>query len=293
MMDSPELVETILGELGLDARQAGTRPLHGGDINRAWRLDVGARRYFVKVNRAELLPMFEAEKAGLDSIRNSRSIRVPEVFLTGSAGANAYIVMEFIELGGRPDAERLASALAAMHHFGQDRFGFDCDNTIGSTPQINTWNADWIEFWREQRLGFQLGLAASRGADAAMIDAGAELGRRLPDFFAGYRPRAALLHGDLWGGNQGADAEGAPVIYDPACYYGDHEADLAMMELFGSPGQRFFSVYHDLFPIDRGYRLRRELYNLYHILNHYNLFGGGYGAQAHAMIRRLLAAVRD
>ncbi len=292
-MDSPELVETILRELGLDAARASARPLHGGDINRAWRLDVGARRFFVKVNRAELLPMFEAEKAGLDTIRNSRSIRVPEVFLTGSAGSNAYIVMEFIELGGRADDERLAQALAAMHHFGQDRFGFDCDNTIGSTPQINTWTVDWIEFWREHRLGFQLELAASRGADAATIDAGVELGQRLPDFFSDYRPRPALLHGDLWGGNQGADAEGAPVIYDPACYYGDHEADLAMMELFGSPGQRFFTAYHDLFPIDRGYRLRRELYNLYHILNHYNLFGGGYGAQAHAMIGRLLAATRD
>ncbi len=293
MMESSELVETILRELGLGAARASASPLHGGDINRAWRLDVGVRRFFVKVNRAELLPMFEAEETGLDAIRNSRSIRVPEVFATGSAGANAYIVMEYIELGGRPDGERLARALAAMHHFGQDRFGFDCDNTIGSTPQINTWHADWIEFWRTRRLGFQLELAASRGADAAMIDAGAALGERLPDFFAGYRPRASLLHGDLWSGNQGADAAGEPVIYDPACYYGDHEADLAMMELFGSPGQRFFSAYHDLFPIDHGYRLRRELYNLYHILNHYNLFGGGYAHQAHAMIRKLLAAAGD
>ena len=121
-----------------------------------------------------------------------------------------------------------------------------------------------------------------------MIDAGRRLAEVLDDFFVDYRPRASLLHGDLWGGNQAADAAGNPVIYDPACYYGDHEADLAMMELFGNPGERFFAAYRERFPIDPGYRRRRDLYNLYHVLNHANLFGGGYGAQAGRMIERLL-----
>ena len=127
------------------------------------------------------------------------------------------------------------------------------------------------------------------GNERPPVDAGLRLVAELDRFFADYRPRASLLHGDLWGGNQAADADGNPVIYDPACYYGDHEADLAMMELFGNPGEAFFTAYHEHFPIDAGYRYRRDLYNLYHVLNHANLFGGGYAAQAEKMIGRLLA----
>ncbi len=196
--------------------------------------------------------------------------------------------MEYIELNGRAPPERLGQALAAMHHCCHRRFGFDCDNTIGSTPQRNSYSDDWVEFWRLQRLEFQLQLAQRNGFDAGLIDAGQRLAESLDDFFIDYRPRASLLHGDLWGGNQAADAAGNPVIYDPACYYGDHEADLAMMQLFGNPGERFFAAYRERFPIDPGYRRRRDLYNLYHVLNHANLFGAGYGAQAGRMIERLL-----
>ena len=264
-------------------------PIHGGDINQAFRLECGEFKFFVKVNRSELLSMFVAEKAGLDAIRDSETIRVPEVFLTGCEGDLAYIVMEYIELGGRPDADRFAVALASMHRCFHKQFGFDCDNTIGSTPQHNTLSADWIDFWRRQRLEFQLELAGKNGFDARLIDAGNRLAGELGKFFESYQPRPSLLHGDLWSGNQGADVDGNPVIYDPACYYGDHEADLAMMELFGHPGQRFFSLYSEYFPIDTGYPERRELYNLYHVLNHANLFGGGYAAQAERMIERLLS----
>ena len=264
-------------------------PIHGGDINQAFRLECGERRFFVKVNRSELLPMFVAEKAGLDAIRDSDTIRVPEVFLTGCEGDLAYIVLEYIEFGGRPDADRFAAALASMHRCFHEQFGFDCDNTIGSTPQHNAFNADWIDFWRRQRLEFQLELARKNGTGARLIDAGSRLADSLGKFFESYRPRPSLLHGDLWSGNQSADADGNPVIYDPACYYGDHEADLAMMELFGHPGARFFSSYAEHFPIDAGYPERRELYNLYHVLNHANLFGGGYAAQAERMIERLLS----
>jgi len=140
-----------------------------------------------------------------------------------------------------------------------------------------------------QRLGFQLELATRNGLNADLIDAGYRLAEDLTKFFASYHPRPSLLHGDLWSGNQGADVEGNPVIYDPACYFGDHEADLAMMELFGHPGEGFFASYNEHFPIDPGYAQRRELYNLYHILNHANLFGGGYARQAQRMIEGLLA----
>ena len=287
-MDWELLATELTRQSRLPAAKVRATPLAGGDINRAFRVEIGSETCFVKTNHARLLAMFEAERAGLDAINASNAIRVPEVYLTGCQGDEAYIVMEYIELSGRAQPERLAQALAAMHHCCQPRFGFDCDNTIGSTPQRNAYSDDWVEFWRLHRLGFQLWLAQRNGFDADLIDAGGRLVEALDDFFVDYRPRASLLHGDLWSGNQAADAAGNPVIYDPACYYGDHEADLAMMELFGNPGERFFAAYHERFPIDPGYRRRRDLYNLYHVLNHANLFGGGYGVQALRMIEHLL-----
>lgn len=288
-MDWQSIGDRLALQLRISPGDYRATPVQGGDINQAFRLEAGDRRFFVKTNRAERLAMFEAERAGLEAIHRSRAIRVPRVLLTGCEGGQAFIVMEYIEFGGRPGAAAFASALAAMHASFNDRFGFECDNTIGSTPQPNSFNDDWIEFWRRQRLGFQLALARQNGLEVRIIDAGYRLAENLDIYFRGYRPRASLLHGDLWSGNQAADSEGNPVIFDPACYYGDHEADLAMMELFGCPGERFFAVYHEHFPIDPGYPMRRELYNLYHILNHANLFGGGYAGQASALIDRLLA----
>jgi len=291
-MDWNALAAEVAAQRRIAARDIRATPVGGGDINRAFRLQIAGHGFFVKLNRAALLPMFEAERAGLEAIAASGAIRVPGVVSTGCRSGFAYIVMEFIELCGRPDALRLATALAAMHRHYHARFGFARDNSIGSTPQPNGFMDDWIEFWRKRRLEFQLQLAAANGLDSGVIDAGYRLAADLEPLFDGYRPRASLLHGDLWSGNQGADADGNPVIYDPACYYGDHEADLAMMELFGSPGPRFFARYRDRLPIDAGYARRRDLYNLYHVLNHANLFGGGYAAQAGRMIDALLAGLR-
>ena len=290
-MDWRQLAEALARRLGSPPADIDARPVGGGDINQAYRLRFGAEYFFVKTNQARLLPMFEAEQAGLEAMAATRTIRVPAVIMTGSAGGSAFIVLEYIELGGRPDSTRLAQQLAALHDHDRPRYGFDIDNTIGSTPQPNGWLDDWIGFYRERRLGFQLRLAADRGFDRGLIDSGHRLADRLAPLFGDYRPRASLLHGDLWSGNLGADTEGNPVLYDPACYYGDHEADLAMMELFGHPGEAFFTRYHECFPIDAGYALRRDLYNLYHVLNHANLFGGGYAAQARRMIDRLLASL--
>ena len=288
-MNWQALIERLPGLSDGAANGFEVNAVSGGDINQACRLEVGDRRFFVKINRSELLPMFEAERAGLEAIRDTRSIRVPEVYLTGSDSDGAYLVMENIDLTRQPHPEPLAEALASMHANFSERFGFPGDNTIGSTPQINTATDDWVEFWRQCRLGFQLELAEQRGFDAQLIDQGARLNERIEYFFTDYRPRPSLLHGDLWSGNWAADASGNPVIFDPACYYGDHEADLAMMELFGHPGERFFAVYHERFPIDAGYTERRDFYNLYHIFNHALLFGGGYLAQTRRGIERLLA----
>jgi protein-ribulosamine 3-kinase len=290
MMDWQLLGAALATHLQLPLRKIQAQPLSGGDISQAYRLELGRHRFFVKLNRVENLPMFVSEQAGLDVIRASGTIRVPEVFMTGQESGQAFIIMEHLELCGRAEPERLAAALAAMHGVFHERFGFHCDNNIGSTPQINQFCDDWIEFWRRYRLGFQLELAARGDGNARLIDTGQRLLGNLECFFDGHQPRPSLLHGDLWSGNQAADATGNPIIYDPACYFGDHEAELAMLELFASPGERFFTAYTERLPIDAGYARRRELYNLYHILNHANLFGGGYWSQAQRMIDSLLTA---
>ena len=289
MIDWASLAAKLAAQRQLPLGETRATPLAGGGINRAFRLEFGASRFFVKLNRAERLAMFVAEKAGLDAIRQSRSIRVPEVYLSGREGNHAFVVMEYIDLADAAAPDLLARQLATMHGCYHNRFGFDCDNTIGSTPQVNSFGDDWVEFWREHRLGFQLTLLRQKGGDSRLIDSGNRLAESLELLFDSYRPRPSLLHGDLWSGNQGADPAGNPVIFDPACYYGDHQTDLAMMELFGHPGERFFAVYHEHFPIDHGYPLRRDLYNLYHLLNHANLFGGSYAAQSQRLIDHLLA----
>lgn len=290
-MDWQELTRRLEQALQKKLGTPRASPLAGGDINRAFRLDYAAGPVFVKINHAALGAMFTAERAGLEALRAAGAIRVPEVFLTGSVGEHACIVMEYIELSGQAEPECLARDLAALHANTHQRFGFALNNTIGSTPQINSPADDWVEFWQRHRLGYQLELAARQGFDHALLDAGEQLNDALASFFSDYRPRPSLLHGDLWSGNHAADSAGNPVLYDPACYYGDHEADLAMMELFGHPGERFFAAYREHFPIDPGYARRRDLYNLYHVLNHANLFGGGYATQARRMIDALLAQV--
>ena len=280
--------ELLIDKTGDDIGMLEVQEVGGGDINRAYRLSDGRHRFFAKTNTRNRLPMFEAELRGLNQILHSDSIRVPRPIGCGTAGEEAFIVMEYIDLSGRANEIELAHKLAAMHRCTGEQFGFMLDNTIGSSPQPNPYESSWVEFWQQHRLGFQLALAEKNGYGGELFETGMRLNRRIGEFFSSYNPVPSLLHGDLWGGNQGADANGEPVIYDPACYYGDHEADLAMMELFGRPGENFFRAYQEVFPIDTGYSQRRDLYNLYHLLNHANLFGGSYAGQAQQMINRLL-----
>lgn len=274
-------------------KAAGRQASGGGCINEAWRLRGGERDYFVKLNRAELADMFAAEALGLEELAACGAVRVPAVVCHGVAGRQAYLVLEWLDLGhGGAAAERLlGEQLAAQHRRRQPYFGWQRDNTIGSTPQPNPQGNDWLAFWSEQRLGFQLRLAAQQGYGGRLQQLGERLQANLAAFFGGYRPQPSLLHGDLWGGNAAVDASGRPVIFDPACYYGDREADLAMTELFGGFGAAFQAAYREAWPLDAGYGVRKHLYNLYHILNHLNLFGGGYGRQAEGLAERLLAEV--
>ena len=264
----------------------------GGCINQAFILASGARRYFIKTNRAALARMFEAEAEGLDEILKSRSLRAPQPICHGTAGDTAYLALEYLDLGGHGNPAEMGRQLAAMHRCTTGQFGWKRNNTIGSTPQSNPWTQDWVEFLGKHRLGFQLELAAKNGLGNKLQKPGEALLAHLEVFFQDYQPAPSLLHGDLWGGNAAFTRSGEPVIFDPAVYYGDREADLAMTELFGGFDASFYSAYREAWPLDAGYSTRKTLYNLYHILNHANLFGGGYVNQADVMIRRLLAEIR-
>lgn len=268
-------------------------PVGGGDINHAYRLDgADGRSFFVKLNDAKRQAMFPAESAGLDTMARTDTVRVPIPIVHGTTADKAYLVLEQLELRGSGDASQLGEQLAAMHRCTAEQFGFWIDNTIGTTPQSNAWSDGWIAFWREHRLGAQLRLAAKNGYGSRLQELGEELSIKLEEFFSHYQPQPSLLHGDLWGGNHAFLGDGTPVIFDPATYYGDREADIAMTELFGGYGKNFQAAYRAAWPLDEGYATRSTLYNLYHILNHANLFGGGYARQAEHMMQQLLAELR-
>ncbi len=259
----------------------------GGCINQGYCLRGGDVAYFIKLNSAAQESMFQAEALALNQMAATGTIRVPKPLGVGVVGESSYIVMEWLEFGRGTSLswEKMGRDLAALHQApGRGQFGWDRNNTIGSTPQINDWLENWADFFAEQRIGFQLHLAKRRGGN--FPDPG-KVVARVREILADWQPPPSLLHGDLWSGNAACTVAGEPVILDPATYWGDREADIAMTELFGGFPAHFYSGYEAVWPLDPGYRHRKPLYNLYHILNHFNLFGGGYGSQAARMIDQL------
>ncbi len=264
------------------------RPVGGGDISAAWRIDTKAAAVFVKTGAPESLEMFEAEAQGLCELDGANAVRVPEVLRCGVTTNGAYLVMEWIEFD-RPTSKTehlFGEQLAVLHRYCKERFGWHRDNTIGKTAQHNQWSDDWVEFFKSRRLGFQLQLASRGGFGGELQSAGAILSDNLAPLFRDYKPSASLLHGDLWGGNWAA-TKGQPVIFDPAVYYGDRESDIAMTDLFGGFGPEFYSAYQESWPMEPGNEGRRKLYQLYHVLNHLNLFGSAYLGRAMQLIRDL------
>jgi fructosamine-3-kinase len=266
----------------------------GGCINRAYRVQGDGQSYFVKLNDAATIEMFSAEAEALQLLQAAATVRVPTPICWGTAGESSYLVLEHLELARETesDAALLGAQLAQLHLHTGTSYGWHRDNTIGSTPQINTPGTDWLNFWREHRLGFQLRLAARHGNYRSIQRKGRDLLNALQHILAGHNPPPSLLHGDLWSGNHAVLRNGQPVIFDPASYYGDRETDLAMTELFGGFSPSFYAAYRELYPVDEGYRLRKTLYNLYHVLNHLNLFGTGYLSQAEHMMDTLLSEAR-
>lgn len=267
------------------------RAVSGGSISQCWRYETARGPLFVKTGVSSSADALAGEAAGLQALARSETVRVPKVVTCGSSDEGAYLALEWITLGSPTKASEalLGEQLAWQHRQTHARFGWERNNTIGATPQPNGWSEQWVTFLRDRRLLHQLDLAAAKGADTHIVDRGRKLCQLLDAFFSSYRPVPSLLHGDLWGGNWGTDEDGLPVIFDPAVYYGDREADIAMTRLFGGFGHAFYTTYQSTWPLDAAAGTRGTLYNLYHVLNHYNLFGGDYLTNAGTMIDRLLA----
>lgn len=261
----------------------------GGCINQACLISDGEQRFFVKLNQAALLPMFVSEAAGLQAMAATQTLDVPQVICYGMAKNHTYLVLSAFETGNNSRAAMrvFGQQLAMMHRHTQSQFGWSQNNTLGITPQINTLCDVWLDFWREQRLRFQLDLARQNGYGGQLQQQGQKLLADLDKFFVSYQPVASLLHGDLWAGNFAITSQGAPVLFDPATYYGDRETDMAMTELFGGFSADFYQAYQQTWPMDAGYQQRKPLYNLYHLLNHLNLFGSAYLGQSLRLIDRL------
>ncbi len=268
--------------------------LGGGCISQARCITlVDGRRFFLKSNTDPLPGMFEREAEGLAALGNPQALRVPAVLGTGGGlGACApFIVLEMIETGRRADdfSENFGRGLAQLHRKATaERHGFGADNYIGATPQPNPWCDDWVTFWREHRLGFQLKLAYDRGYGLAIGSAGKKMCDRLDEWIGEPAEPPALCHGDLWSGNCLVDKSGQAVLIDPAAYYGRREADLSMTTMFGGFDGRFYAAYREVWPLADGHEDRMQIYQLYHHLNHLNLFGGGYLGGCESILRRFV-----
>lgn len=277
-----------LGPAG-EASEAA-RAVAGGSIHRTVRLATRAGPVFLKLAGPERFDLLAAEADGLAALAATRALAVPGVAVLGRSGSAAYLALEWLDLGGGSErAERaLGRGLARLHRQSADAFGWQRDNYIGATPQPNARARSWTRFFAERRLGHQLELAARAGLPRNVVRCGERLAAGIDRFFE-TEPAPSLLHGDLWGGNWGASS-GVPYVFDPAVYYGDREADLAMTRLFGGFGAAFYEAYAQSWPLEPGWRRRVALYNLYHLLNHFNLFGGAYSSQVVAALERLAGA---
>ena len=264
------------------------RSVTGGCINQGYAVSDSQHTYFLKINQASNLDMFEAEALGLKQMAATQTITVPLPICTGIAENSSYIVLEWLQFARSASTAswtEMGRKLAAMHKAGgSPKFGWDRNNTIGSTPQLNPWTENWGEFFAESRIGYQLSLAKRRGANFLNES---DILKTIRAILAETQPQPSLVHGDLWSGNAAVLETGEPVILDPATYWGDREVDIAMTELFGGFPAAFYRGYEEIWALEEGYQQRKTIYNLYHILNHFNLFGGGYESQAARMIQQI------
>jgi fructosamine-3-kinase len=311
-----EIESVISDALGTPIKIASSQSVSGGCIcdSRILKTDV-AGSFFVKQYQSkvrlpnesgaenavdELASMFAKESEGLSQIRKTETLRVPDVIAVGQTESNkSFLVMEVIETGNKLEfgkrletrplgfEERFGRSLAMMHRRGTcDRFGFFYDNFIGSNRQKNEFNDQWVEFWLEQRIGYQFELAYQNGFANELSPLLNSFIRRVEHLLSGVDECPALVHGDLWSGNYLVDQSGQPVLIDPAVYFANREAEFGMTTLFGDFGEHFYQAYDEAWPLQTGWEERVEIYRLYHILNHLNLFGASYLSSSLEIIKK-------
>jgi protein-ribulosamine 3-kinase len=267
-----------------------------GPWSTSWSLHVGREHLFVKTARASAAEMLASEADGLRAIGSTSTVAVPRVRLRGTQGECAFLVLSWLDLGDSQRGAALGDALARLHRAaapsgaGGERYGWSRDNYVGGTPQRNGWTNDWATFFRDRRLKPQLARIARAGYGETLGADGQRVLDLVPLLLDGHDPVPSLLHGDLWSGNASALVNGSPVVFDPAVYVGDREADLAMTRLFGGFDVAFYRAYEASWPLPPGHDIRRDLYNLYHVLNHLSLFGTAYLEHARTLMKRLLKA---
>jgi protein-ribulosamine 3-kinase len=285
------ILDSIAESAGKLLRLKNISPISGGCINQCFKIEgIDSSCVFLKKNRNSFLPFFKAEAHALREIKTTGTVQVPQVISYGESESSSFLVLEFLTEGtaSRNGQYQLGEQLAQMHLKPKDYFGWEQDNCIGATPQPNPSSTDWISFYRDHRLLHQFNLAEKKGRT---FDGKVNLLNNLKGFFVGYSPHPSLLHGDLWGGNTGYTQMGTPFIFDPATYYGDRETDLAFTYMFGGFDSSFYQGYEQVYPLHKGFQTRKILYNLYHELNHFNLFGGGYANSAQSSINQLLKII--
>ncbi|MCL2657499.1 MAG: fructosamine kinase family protein [Betaproteobacteria bacterium] len=297
MLDS-DLADAILA--ALQAARGGSLKIASAEIpagsqTSAVLVSTQGERFFVKLAPAEQADRFAAEADGLAALRQCDAFKVPETIGFGNSAASAFLILEHLALRpvSREHGTRAGEALAQLHQLGSGAYGWRRDNYIGTSRQTNAFNNHWPSFFAQHRLAPQFAFAAAHGHRGDLQRHGEKICEKISAFFLEYHPRPALLHGDLWHGNIGELDDGTPVIFDPAVYVGDREADLAMTELFGGLPESFYVAYRQAMPLDAGYAQRQQLYNLYHILNHLNLFGRSYLRQAEWMATKLFDYLRN
>ncbi len=279
----------IARELGVDEHGLTLRAIPGGDIARAYVLESSDCRIFIKTLPVSRAGLNSAEADGLQALSETATVRCPKVIGKGVVDDTAWLALEYLDLQsrGRAGERRLGSALARLHRQSSITFGWHRANYIGLTPQPNPRLSDWHEFFLWHRLGHQLDHLDNKHPEDGWSRLRQALFERFQRRFGHHQPPPALIHGDLWTGNAAVIDGDKPVVFDPAVHYADRECDLAMTRLFGGFSEDFYSAYEAEWPLPDDHAERRPWYQLYHLLNHANLFGGGYLGRAREVIDRL------
>lgn len=282
------VVQNLEKKFGKAIELIKTSTVSGGDINDAYRFETSQGDFFVKKNSASRFPqMFQKEAMGLRLLAKANEIEVPEVVSFGDDSETAFLVLKFIKSGSQKNNfwDEFGQQLSNLHKHTNDFFGLEQDNYIGSLHQSNLKHKKWTDFYREERLSSQVKLARDNGRmDAGTVKVFDHFYSKLDEIFPVEPP--ALLHGDLWGGNFMVGESGNAVIIDPAVYYGHREMDLGMSKLFGGFNSQFYKAYNSNFPLEKGWEQRLDFCNLYPLLVHVNLFGGGYLSSVKSILRK-------